>query len=244
MGFLKRMMVAAGVGGARVDAQVHNPAVRVGEVLPGVVVVQGGSLEQRIERLNLGLATRYKADDHSVTHTLFTRPVVSAFSIGAGERREFPFQLPIPQGTPLTLPGTAVWLVTDADIAGAADPGDTDPLQILPSPEMEAVIGAAQRLGFRLAGSEVESRHGRVVQELSFRPPAGQYRLTELEMMLFPATGGLDVVLEVDRRATGLASLLTAEFEQRGRWFVPAALLAAGPDAVARELAVRVQALS
>lgn len=234
------MMASVGVGGARVDARVHSPAVRVGDVLPGVVVVQGGSVEQRIERLNLGLATRYKSDDQYVTHTLFTRPVVSGFDLRPGETREFPF----PQGTPLTLPGTAVWLVTDADIAGAADPGDTDPLQILPSREMEAVIGAAQKLGFRLSGSEVEYRHGRVVQELSFRPPAGQSRLSELEMMLFPAAGGLDVVLEVDRRATGFASLLTSEFEQRGRWFVPDVLLAGGPDAVARELAARVQALS
>lgn len=244
MGFLKRMMAAVGVGGARVDARVQNPAVRVGEVLPGVVVVEGGSVEQKIERLNLGLATRYKSDDSYVTHTLFTRPVVSGFTLQPGERREFPFQFPVPQGTPLTLRGTAVWLVTDADIAGAADPGDTDQLQILPSREMEAVIGAAERLGFSLAGSEVESHHGRIVQELSFRPPYGQYRINELEMMMFPASGGLDVILEVDRRATGLASLFTSEFEQRGRWHVPAALLAGGPDAVARELAARVKALA
>ncbi|MDL2342767.1 sporulation protein [Deinococcus sp. MIMF12] len=245
MGFLKRMMAAVGVGGARVDAQVQTPAVRVGESVTGVVVVEGGSIEQKIERLNLGLATRYKRDDSYVTHTLFTQPVVPGFTLQPGERREFPFGLPIPQGTPLTLRGTAVWLVTDADIAGAADPGDTDQLQILPSREMEAVIGAAERLGFSLAGSEVEYHHGRIVQELSFRPPYGQYRINELEMMMLAAAGGgLDVVLEVDRRASGLASLFTSEFEQRGRWHVPAALLAGGPDAVARELGARVQALA
>lgn len=238
------MMAAVGVGGARVDAQVHNRAVRVGELLAGVVAVQGGSVEQRIERINLGLATRYKADDHYVTHTLFTQPVIGGFDLRPGETREFPFQLPVPAGTPLTLPGTAVWLVTDADIAGAADPGDTDQLQILPSREMEVVIGAAQRLGFTLRASEVEHHHGRIVQELSFAPPYGQYRISELELMMFPAAGGLDVVLEVDRRATGLASLFTSEFEQRGRWHVPAALLAQGPDAVARELGARVGQLA
>lgn len=238
------MMAAVGVGGARIDTQVHTPAVRIGEELTGVVVMQGGSVEQRIERVNMGLATRYRSDDSVVTHTLLTRPVLGEVVLRPGERREIPFRLPIPQGTPLTLPGTAVWLVTDADIAGAADPGDNDQLQILPSREMEVVLEAANRLGFRLAGSEVEYHHGRVVQELSFRPPYGTWSIQELELMMFPAAGGgLDVILEVDRRATGLASLFTSELEQRGRWRVSAALLAQGPDAVARELAERVQAL-
>ncbi|MEF2277764.1 sporulation protein [Deinococcus sp. YIM 134068] len=244
MGFLKKMMAAVGVGGARVDARVDQSAVRVGEDLTGTVIVQGGSVEQRVERLNMGLATRYRKDDQYVTHTLFTRPVLGGFDLRPGETRELPFRFTIPQGTPLTLPGTSVWLVTDADIAGAADPGDTDHLQILPSRDMETLINAADRLGFRLSASEVEYHHGRIVQELSFKPPYGQYQLSELEMMIFPATGGLDVILEVDRRATGLASLFTSEFEQKGRWHVPDGLLAQGPDAVARELQTRVRQLS
>ncbi|BDP42353.1 hypothetical protein DAETH_23220 [Deinococcus aetherius] len=248
MGFLKKMMAAVGVGGATVDARVQNPAVRVGEALTGVVLVRGGAVEQRVERVNLGLATRYKSDDSYVTHLLFSQPVTPGFDLRPGETREFPFSLTVPPGTPLSLPGTAVWLATDADIAGAVDPGDTDHLQILPSCEMAVLIDAAERLGFRLAASEVEHHHGRIVQELSFRPPYGQYHLNELEMMVFPAPSGLDVILEVDRRATGLttglSSLFTSEFEQKGRWHVPASLLAGGPDAVARELRGRIRQLS
>ncbi len=237
------MMAAVGVGGARVETQVHHRAVRIGEELTGVVVLQGGSVEQRVERVNMGLATRYRAEDQDVTHTLWTRPVLGSIDLRPGERRELPFRFTVPQGTPLTLPGTAVWLVTDADIAGAFDPGDHDQLQILPSREMEVVLEAAGRLGFRLAGSEVEYHHGRVVQELSFRPPYGASGIQELELMLFPAAGGgLDVRLEVDRRARGLASLFVEEFEQQSFWHVPGALLAQGPEAVARELARRVQA--
>ena len=238
------MMAAVGVGGAKVDALVQNPAVRIGEDLTGVVRVEGGQIEQRVERINLGLTTRYKADDTYVVHTLFSQPVISGFDLRPGEKREFPFRLTIPDGTPLSLPGTAVWLVTDADIAAAVDPGDTDHLQILPSQEMEVVIGAAQRLGFNLKASEVEYHHGRIVQELSFAPPYGQYRISELEMMMFRTHGGLDVMLEVDRRATGMASFFTSEVEQKGRWHVPTQLLMQGPDAVARELQARIQQLS
>ncbi|MHA0040816.1 sporulation protein [Deinococcus sp. PEB2-63] len=243
MGFLKKMMAAIGVGGARVDAQVHTPAVRIGDSVTGVLVVQGGNLDQRIERVNLGLATRYKSDDSYVSHQLSKFQVIPTFDLRAGERREFPFSIPVEPGTPLSLPGTQLWLATDMDIAGAVDPGDQDHLQILPSREMEVLFQGAQRLGFQLSGSEIEYHHGRIVQEISFRPPHGQYRIAEIEMMLFPQAGGLDIVLEVDRRATGVASLFTSEFEQRGRWHLSAATLAAGPDAVARELEARIRAL-
>ncbi|GAA0505546.1 sporulation protein [Deinococcus depolymerans] len=243
MGFLKKMMAAIGVGGAKVDARVNNPSLRAGDTLTGVLVVQGGSVEQRIERINLGLATRYRHEDTHVTHQLTRQAVVPAFDLRPGETREFPFSLNVPLDTPLSLPGTQVWLATDADIAGAADPGDQDHLQILPSREAETLILAAQRLGFTLSGSETEHHHGRVAQELAFRPPHGQYRVAEIEMMLFHTGGGLDVILEVDRRATGVASLFTSEFEQRGRWHLGAPALAQGPDAVARELEARIRAL-
>lgn len=243
MGFLKRMMAAVGVGGASVDAQVQNTAVRIGEAVTGVIVIRGGAVDQRVERINLGLATRYRTDDGYATHQLFKQQVVPAFDLRPGETREFPFSLPVPAGTPLTLPGTQVWLATDADIAGAMDPGDQDQLQILPSREQETLITAAQQLGFTLSGSEVEYHHGQIAQELSFRPPYGQYRVSEIEMMMFPQAGGLDVILEVDRRATGMASLFTSEFEQRGRWHLGAGTLAQGPAAVTRELEARIRAL-
>ncbi|MFC3833244.1 MULTISPECIES: sporulation protein [Deinococcus] len=243
MGFLKRMMAAVGVGGARVDARVNSTSVRIGEAVSGVVVIQGGSVDQRIERINLGIATRYRHEDSYMTHQLSKQPVVPGFDLRPGETREFPFSVPVPHNTPLSLPGTQVWLATDADIAGAADPGDQDHLQILPSREQETLIGAAQRLGFQLASSEVEYHHGHIVQELAFRPPYGQYRISEIEMMMLPSGGGLDVMLEVDRRATGMAALFTSEFEQRGRWHLSAGTLAQGQDAVARELEARIRAL-
>lgn len=243
MGFLKKMMAAIGVGNASVDAQVHNSAVRVGEQVTGVIIIRGGAIEQRIERINLGLATRYKANDTYMTHQLSKESVVPGFTLQPGEVREFPFSLPVPLNTPLSLPGTQVWLATDADIAGAVDPGDQDQLRILPGAEAETLIAAAQRLGFTLAGSEVEYHHGQLVQELAFRPPYGQYAIAEIEMMMFPRSGGLDVILEVDRRATGMASLFVSEFEQKGRWHLDAATIGRGPEAVARELETRIRAL-
>ncbi|MFC4639783.1 sporulation protein [Deinococcus hohokamensis] len=244
MGFLKKMMAAVGVGAARVDTRLSTSQVRVGDELRGTVQVRGGQVEQQVERISVGLATRYKHDDTFMTHPLQREVVAPAFVIRPGETREFPFALQVGPGTPLSLPGTEVWVFTDADIAGGVDPGDQDPVRVLPSAGMETVIGAAQRLGFTLKGAETEYSHGRLIQELSFLPPRGQHHLTELELVMLPTAGGLDVILEVDRRARGLASFLTSEFESRGRWSLSADALRRGPDALAPDLAARIRQLS
>nr|WP_233554537.1 sporulation protein [Deinococcus cavernae] len=104
MGFLKKMMAAIGVGNASVDAQVHHNAVRVGGQVTGVVVIRGGAIEQRIERINLGLATRYKTDDSYMTHQLSKEQVVPGFTLRPGEVREFPFSIAVPLNTPSVCP--------------------------------------------------------------------------------------------------------------------------------------------
>ena len=80
----------------------------------------------------------------------------------------------------------------------------------MPEKGIETLIEAAGRLGFSLAGSEVEYHHGRIVQELSFRPPYGQSRVNELEMVMLPAPGGGESLEAVGERmrawAEGLPS--------------------------------------
>lgn len=51
------------------------------------------------------------------------------------------------------------------------------------------------------------------------------------------------MVLEVDRRAQGLASLFVEEFETKGRWFIPDAQLQQGPQLLAHDLAGRIRQL-
>lgn len=244
MGFFKKVMASVGIGAARVDSRLDNPEVRVGDTLSGIILVHGGKVEQEIRRISLGLNVRYKGEEEYEYHTLFMQEVVHGFTIQAGETKEFPFQLPIPPEAPLSLPGSEITLITDADIAGGVDPSDHDPVIIMPSEDMEVVIAAAEQLGFYLKTSEIEYHHGRLIQELSFNPPYGQYNLNELEMMMLPAQDGLDVILEIDRRARGIASLFTDEFETKGRWFIPHDLLVQGPNTVARYLEERIQDLT
>lgn len=244
MGFFKKVMASVGIGAARVDSRLDNPEVRVGDTLSGIILVNGGKAEQEIRRISLGLNVRYKGEEEYEYHTLFMQEVVHSFTIQANEVKEFPFQLPIPAETPLSLPGSEITLITDADIAGGVDPSDHDPVIIMPSEEMEVIITASEQLGFHLKTSEIEYHHGHLVQELSFNPPYGQYDLSELEMMILPSHGGLDVILEVDRRARGIASLFTDEFETKGRWFISEDFISQGPNAVARDMEERIRDLS
>lgn len=66
-------------------------------------------------------------------------------------------------------------LKTGLDIDSAVDPGDTDRLEVLPHPHMQAVLDAVAGMGFQPKAStcEYSSRLGRgvpFVQEFEFYP--------------------------------------------------------------------------
>ena len=54
----KKLLAAAGVGGATVDTRLANPRLAPGEVLRGEVVVQGGRVAQRSAATDLSLMAR------------------------------------------------------------------------------------------------------------------------------------------------------------------------------------------
>ncbi|MFZ5817871.1 MAG: sporulation protein [Bacillota bacterium] len=251
MSFLKKMMASVGIGSARVNTVLEDAQVRAGEPLRGTVYVKGGSVEQQIDTIYIHLMTQYRREVENGTAresiSLGHFPVVESFTLAPGENREFPFEVLLPDETPVSVGHTQVWLKTGLDIAMAVDPGDTDYLEVLPHRSAEVVFVALDRLGFRLRQAECEysRRLGRsypFVQQFEFVPVAGQFRghLDELELILFPHAGGLDLWMEVDRRARGFAGLLEealdadearlhVEFEQEH--------IAQGPEAVAGYLA-------
>ncbi|ADV67120.1 sporulation protein [Deinococcus maricopensis] len=244
MSFFKRMLASVGVGGARVDARLERDAVRLGEDLRGVVLLSGGAVEQNIERLNFSLMTLARHDDTTSAHAVARVTLGERVTLRAGETRELPFHLTVPYHAPISAPGVRLWLHTDADIAGASDPGDEDSVRILPNAPTQAFLDALSALGFHLKSGTVEFTHGRLVQELEFAPPHGQGHITELEVVLLPGAQHLDVRLEVDRRARGLHSLFTSELEARGLLRLTPELLAGGAPAVQNEVRRHIQRLS
>lgn len=210
---LDRMLARIGVGAATVDTYLSSAAAMPGGMLSGDIVIQGGQVPQAINRLYLQLMTRYKVDDRVHNYVLASATVGEPLTAEPQTRWAQPFTIELPWTTPLTVGRTPVYLVTGLDLSAAFDPRDTDTIQVTPHPLQQRALAALSELGFQLWQSEVEysqwQRYGSpIVQELEFRP-AGRYsrHLRELDVIFGLNQGGLDVFIEVDRRARGLGLL-------------------------------------
>ncbi len=215
------MMARLGSGGAGVETVLDRPETTLGGAVSGTVYVTGGSVPQDVTEVRVALQATVEVEhgDSSWREevTFGTAAIAGAARIEAGERRSVPFSLPVPWQCPITaidgwhLRGMRVGLRTQLDIAGAVDPGDLDPVTVLPLPVQRTVLVALDSLGFGFRGADVEK--GRIrgselpfYQEVEFSPPPGlRGRINELEVTFLADPQGVDVILEVDRRG-GLLS--------------------------------------
>ncbi|MFE9970731.1 sporulation protein [Streptomyces hirsutus] len=115
--------------------------------------------------------------------------------------------------TPETLKTPETQEAPEAPEAGNdPDPG-LDPLGVGPLPAQEAILGAFRQLGYGLRSAGLE--HGRIGgtgqrlpfhQEIGLTPaPSYADRVEEIELTFLTHPGGIDVVLEADKRGGGNA---------------------------------------
>jgi sporulation-control protein len=219
MSIYKRMLASVGIGAAQVDLMLHQDTVNAGEIISGVVRIQGGRVDQQITDVYAFVMTRYLKEQND-TKTQIEAPVAKfqltgEFTVEAEQVYELPVSFQLPNNTPATLGRTPVWIQTGLDIKEAIDPKDQDQLQVRPHPHSEVVLEAVNELGFRLREVTCEyapsiGRENGVpfVQEYEFVPTM-QFRgqLDELEIIFFPDEDGVDLLLQIDRKARGLAGL-------------------------------------
>ncbi len=224
MSFLNRMMASIGIGSAKVDTQLKSAQLRAGDDVEGIVAVFGGNVQQQVDSIYIYLMTHYyrEVNDKRVREniSLGKYQISTPFMLEAGETKEFPFRFTLPNETPVSAGHSKVWIQTGLDIDLAVDPTDTDVLQVSPHPNAKLVLDAVQNLGFQMrkADCEYSRRLGRnypFVQEFEFIPTSGPFRgrLDELEVITLPRPDGVDVLVQVDRRARGFAGLLEAAFD-------------------------------
>lgn len=222
MSLFNKVLASIGIGGAKVDTKLHKGSYTAGEEIQGVVEITGGSTEQPIDEIYLSVMTTYikEVDDNKYTQTgtVGKTRVLEKITIGPNEKKEIPFSFKLPYDTPLTAGRTKVWIHTGLDIKNAVDPTDKDFITVTPSPLAHAVLQSVQELGFRIREAEciVTPRYLRTslpfIQEFEFVPTSGAFRgkLDELEVTFLSASESkIDVLLQVDRRARGLGSLLS-----------------------------------
>jgi sporulation-control protein len=213
----KRLLGSLGVGGPTVDTVLAPGAARPGGALSGQVHLKGGDADFDIEHITLELVARIEAeheDGESEGVIAFERFTVGgAFRLAAGEPHSVPFTVTLPWETPITeLYGQGLGIVlgvrTELAVAGAKDKGDLDQLSVTPLPVQEAILEALGQLGFGFKSADLE--YGRIggtgqqlpfYQELELTPPP-QYaqQVNEIEVTFLATPGGMEVVLEADKR--------------------------------------------
>ncbi|MCP8970339.1 sporulation protein [Ectobacillus ponti] len=218
----QKILASIGVGAAKVDTVLQQEHCYAGDPVRGAVRIEGGAVEQQIDSIYLVLSMLYtkEADDRKVKvqYDLDRFQLTEPILISPGEKREVPFSFLLPLETPVTFGSRSVWVSTGLDIKNSIDPTDRDYLEVLPSPLLGKVLESVQSLGFRLRQAECEElphrlrQHVPFAQEFEFVPTSGPFhrKLDELELLVLPvAKDELEIVMEIDRKARGLAGLLS-----------------------------------
>jgi sporulation-control protein len=213
----KKLLASLGAGGASVETVLTEVNVVQGGVVQGEVRIQGGSVDQEIEGLSVGLQAKVEVEsgDQEYKQDIeFTKVSLGgAFTLQANAVHAVPFGLEIPWETPITvidgqpLRGMNVGVTTELAIARAVDSGDLDPVSVHPLPAQKAILDAFVQLGFRFKNADVERGHIRgtrqqlpFYQEIEFFPPQ-QYRgLNQVELSFVADGNAMDVVLEMDKK--------------------------------------------
>ncbi|KDM91413.1 sporulation protein [Photobacterium galatheae] len=226
MSLFHKTLASLGLGGARVDTVLETEVLLPGQSLPVRIDVKGGKVAQAVDNIHLYLCCRYEDEvpvsrgdsEHRMekvqqTYTLAQWSLPEAFTLRAGEQRQFECRFELPVNTPITIGDSGVWLETHLEIPLALDPKDKDPLTIRPDPLLDAVFTALEQAGFRLLQVECEATDGFAlpfVQVFEFVPVSGPYhgRWRELELITQVDGDHLTLWFAIDRRQRGVSGML------------------------------------
>lgn len=232
----KKMLASMGAGGGSVETTLQTPSAYPGGTVQGVVDITGGSVEQDIEYLAIGLVARVEVESGDSEYDSMVRfhehRLTGAFQLAPGQKHQMPFQLQVPWETPFNVIGghqlhkCFIGVRTELEIARSIDKTDVDPLAVYALPAHERLLQAFTGLGFRFAGADMEK--GRVsgsslpfYQEIEFHPsPQFARSMNQLEVTFITRATNMDVILEVDKRGgflsegTDQVSKFTVEFAQ------------------------------
>lgn len=214
----KKLLGALGVGGPSVDTVLQPGPALPGGPLSGEVRLRGGGTDVSVDRISLLLVAGVEREDQEEeregTVILERFTVGGGFRLGEEAEHTVPFTVTLPWETPITelrgQPlGPVLGIRTELEIAGAKDKGDLDELPVGPLPAQEAILEAFGQLGYVFRSADLELGHIRgtgqrlpCYQEIEILPPDGHaHAVNEIEVTFLAAPGGLEVVIEADKRA-------------------------------------------
>ncbi|MDA8371374.1 MAG: sporulation protein [Nocardiopsaceae bacterium] len=213
----KRILAGLGFGGATVETVLAEENMFPGGVVRGHVHIEGGSVDQHVQRLTVGMQVRAEVErgDSEYQQDLeFARIQVGGeLHLRPGARLSVPFELKVPWEAPISmyrgryLRGMRVGVNTRLHVAAGVDPGDLDPVAVHALDTQTAIMDALDKLGFSFVKADAERGRIRGVrqrlpfyQEIEYRSPRRYRGLNELELTFITDERGCDVLLEMDKK--------------------------------------------
>lgn len=193
----KKMLAKLGKGSAQIDLVLDQDAYALGDEMNGQIHIQGGSVPQKINKIEVDLNMSLYVGEKVFTQLIHRFEIPESFDILPSEEKSYPFHFQIPYN--LLISGNAVsyYFITHLDIDSGKDSSDRDHLMIHPHTRMENIFTALNQLGF------IETKSSRnydgYFQEFELIPTQlFKNEVEEIELNLITKDDGILLLLEVD----------------------------------------------
>jgi len=213
---LEWLMARFGVGTATLKLQLPQTHFFHGDSIEGTLILEGGNVEQYIERIFVTLLEYHPAGKNSYWKIVNSAEVTGALLVAPHQVQEYPFQLLVPELAHITTSdytANSTRVEAEADILGAVNPSGSIDVQITPDPEIMALDEAMSALGFTTAYklfSEPLNRSLKAVQKTYIAPASLQDEITDATLQVHSEEGMLRGRLILNHREVHFADYLKA----------------------------------
>lgn len=217
---LKKFLASIGIGSAKVNLELNEDVMTMGQPITGTIFVEGGETEQVIEglKVSLHLTSRYTSGDHEhhVHEKIATIPITKEkLILGPGSRQEYHFHFVCPEGLPVSSVSTRYYFETDLDIDRAIDAKDRDYIDVLPSGILKNFLDAFYSLGFQHYAEGYTGRRD-AMQIIQFQPTTwlrGQFDEIVFSYSTELANIQISGWFELDKKTHGLIGAIADELD-------------------------------
>lgn len=191
------MLAMFGKGSAQVYLRLDQDSYAIGDEITGQVVVQGGTVEQKINKIVVEFFLNVVNDGRVYTKQIHRFAVADSFSMQPGEEKTFPLKYQIPLKMLLSSSKASYHFITKLDIQSGKDDSHREVVSILANKPLQNLFAALEQLGFEET-AESRSFDG-YLQEFAFAPTSDfRDKLEELEFNIIIKEEGLLLLCELD----------------------------------------------
>jgi sporulation-control protein spo0M len=216
--FIEELMARIGVGTAVLTLKIQQTRFSHGDSIEGTLVLEGGAVEQHIERLFVKFLEYQQAGKNSYWETVEKITVAEAILVAPHQVQEYAFRLPVPDTAHITTSdytSNSTMIAAEADILWAINSSANVDVQITPDPEILVLDAAMGALGFTSTHkffSEPLNRTLRAVQRTYIAPASLQDQISDATLQVHNEEGQVCGRLVLNHREIHLNDYIKAIF--------------------------------